>query len=287
MTSVFNIGNYKNIKILTIDEIKNKLNEFCFFKKWLINSNPGRKNIIVYKHEITNEIFVVKEFEKEQDFKVTKITLDAIESMDESCKSRFVRAILFPKAYIMEFWNSSVYYFIIDHFSKFSQRRQNFERSMIVYTAAKAVSCLLEKKLYYVDMKAENIFVRYDDFDPQKRLRYALGDLYADNDTHDYYYITYKPPLNVDKRSLVLWGILILIVQIWSMQPNSYHPFEFRTQPWKVLPILKPRMPDDIFLLIVDLYDNYNKKYSISETLNVLVKIRNIFKKQIDLYLSS
>lgn len=287
----FDILRYKETKILTLEEILSRMdNEFKLFEEWGVTTNLGRDNIRVYRHEITHEIFVLKVFSKEQDFRLIRDLLDCIDNLDPKCKRFFVRAAYTPRAFIMEYWHATVEHFLKYDFLNFSDERWDIERSKIIYSAAKGVECLFVKNFYYTDMKAENVFVRYRNTDPQDELTFVLGDLYAARENDDRYFITYRPPGDLNdynKESLVVWGLIVLIVQVWSVKPNSIYPFELYRQRDKVIPALKKIMPFEVVVFTDLLYENLRPKLAKEEALKFISKIKSFFAKRIDLYLSN
>lgn len=283
----FDIRQYKDTRIMTIDEIRNRLDELDTFKRWYITTNPGRKNILVYRHEITFDICVVKTLDNEEDFKLVKELIQTIDELDEKCKKYFVKALITPRYFVMEYWHATVSHFM-KYDLNFSEEKWDLERAKMIYAASKGAKCLLAKGFYYLDMKADNLFVRYRNSDPQDKLSYALGDLSASK-SRGRITITYKPPeidRGYSRESLLIWGILVLIIQVWTLKPNSSYPFELYADEKKILPLLSKIMPRRVFELVANLYHVYKWDYSKEDTSKILDKIMSESRKRIELYLS-
>lgn len=281
---IFDIRNYKETKIINIDEIKSRLWEILTFEKWYITTNPGKKNILVYRHPVTYEICIVKILQRKEEKKLIKELLDIIDGMEERCRRNFVRGAIYPGYFLMEYWHATVSHFLAFDFLNFSETKWEIEKSKIMYVTLKGMDCLLQKGLYYTDLKANNVVVRYQDSDPQKKLSYAITDLYAGKED-DTYYLTYRPPVDHGIGSLTIWGVIVLILQVWTITPNS-GTFKMFDNKHIMYDKLHKRIPQDVLFHAMELYDRYNRELKLKSTINLLKFSRDFFRKRIDTYLA-
>ena len=268
---------------MTIDEIKSRLQEILTFEKMYITTNPGRKNILVYRHPVTYEICIVKILHRKEEHKIIKELLDTIDEMEDSCKKNFVRGLMLPGYFLMEYWHATISHFLAFDFLHFSETKWEIEKSKMMYVTLKGMDCLLQKGRYYTDLKADNVLVRYQDSDPQKKLSYAITDLYAGK-ADDKIYWTF-PPVDHGVASATIWGVIVMILQVWTITPNS-GKFKMINDKRVMYDKLHKTIPLDVLLHVMKLYDICDMELNQKSALDVLKFSRDFFRKRIDTYLA-
>ena len=191
---------------------------------------------------------------------------------------------MLPGYFLMEYWHATISHFLAFDFLHFSETKWEIEKSKMMYVTLKGMDCLLQKGRYYTDLKADNVLVRYQDSDPQKKLSYAITDLYAGK-ADDKIYWTFPPPVDHGVASATIWGVIVMILQVWTITPNS-GKFKMINDKRVMYDKLHKTIPLDVLLHVMKLYDICDMELNQKSALDVLKFSRDFFRKRIDTYLA-
>lgn len=253
---------------LTVDEAMNALRtrrqEFSFYR----NKDIDTYNVyFAISDAKVPEIFVMKRYKKvNTSFKMERYAFARIKEMDELCRGTLIEG----KPIINS--SKSIYWILMEYFDgsviEMERELTESERRYILKTIAKAVKCLRESKLYYTDMKLDQVLYRIKD---DESIEVKLADLEVSGKGEDAI-VTYRPPKGskfLDSSGhykygatdeAVNWGLVILILQLWTKDNRSLrHAFrKYYRNHHAMMSALKGKVPDDIYYLVNELYSKWD-----------------------------